>query len=275
MANKRIERTTVEQSAQRYFGSPDNRRIQRNAEAIWRLIGADNRFCCHGRAVSLAEGTNENIPLQASLAHLQGIGICDSVPAADVHARRLALRMLGLQVERLEIFRGQGQPLTEARSVIAQTALPEDLSCISIDEQTSSAELSALDAFTQEHGASLPMASFLLAKGRRSVCYLARDRAGNIVGSCAAGAHFQPGHRCSDEAFWGMLATRDDRRGQGIAVYLGATAMLAMAERHGFETFLTAVKQGNTASERVCTKLGLQPNGTCALFAIDPTFFTR
>jgi hypothetical protein len=44
-----------------YFGSSDNQRIQRNAEAIWELVRNDPRYCCHGRAVSLAEGFEENI----------------------------------------------------------------------------------------------------------------------------------------------------------------------------------------------------------------------
>ncbi len=47
----------------------DNQRIQRNAEAIWELIKDDPRYCCHGRAVSLAEGFEENIQLQASLLY--------------------------------------------------------------------------------------------------------------------------------------------------------------------------------------------------------------
>ena len=40
-------------------------------------IKDDPRYCCHGRAVSLSEGFEENIQLQASLALLQGVGICD------------------------------------------------------------------------------------------------------------------------------------------------------------------------------------------------------
>ena len=72
-----------------------------------------------------------------------------------------------------------------------------------------------------------------------------------------------------------MLATREDRRGQGIALLLGALCMLAMNERHGFDKFFTAVKKGNTPSERLCAKLGLKPNDTSAVFAIDPDFFVE
>jgi RimJ/RimL family protein N-acetyltransferase len=70
-----------------------------------------------------------------------------------------------------------------------------------------------------------------------------------------------------------MLATREDWRGQGIALLLGALCMLSMNERHGFDKFFTCVKKGNIPSERLCIKLGLKPDGNSAVFAIDPDFF--
>jgi RimJ/RimL family protein N-acetyltransferase len=119
------------------------------------------------------------------------------------------------------------------------------------------------------------MESFLLKPGTRSACIAALDGDGHVVGTTAAGAHFHRNHARCDEAFWGMLATREDRRGRGIALLLGALCMLAMNERHGFDKFLTCVKKGNTPSERLCAKLGLKPNNTSAVFAIDPDFFAE
>ena len=256
-----------------YFGSSDNQHIQRNAEAIWELIRNDPRYCCHGRAVSLAEGLEKNIQLQASLALLQGVGICDSVPSWHLEYRRSALEKLGLKVERLEVFRGGNHTVISARSVVSARNLPEDLELVYIDECTSKSVVQGIDVFTQCHGASLPMESLLLKPGTRSVCLAALDGDGNVVGTSAAGAHFHSSHARCDEAFWGMLATREDRRGQGIALLLGALCMLAMNERHGFEKFFTAVKKGNTPSEGLCAKLGLKPNDTSVVIAIDPDFF--
>ena len=258
-----------------YFGSSDNQRIQRNAEAIWELIKDDPRFCCHGRAVSLAEGSEENIQLQASLSLLQGVGICDSVPSWHVEYRRSALENSGLKVEQMEIFRGGDHTIASARSVVSARNLPEDLELLYMDEYTSKSVLHEIDAFTQHHGASLPMESFLLKPGTRSACITALDSDGKVVGTSAAGAHFHKNHARSGEAFWGMLATREDRRGQGIALRLGALCMLAMNERHGFDKFFTCIKKGNTPSERLCTKLGLKPDHTSAVFAIDPDFFAE
>ncbi len=241
--------------------------------SILDLIRNDPRFCCHGRAVSLAEGFEENIQLQASLALLQGVGICDSVPVWHIEYRRSALENLGLKVEQMEIYRGDNHTITSARSLVSTRNLPEDLELIYIDEDTSKSVLQGIDAFTQYHGTSLPMASFLLKPGTRSECLAALDSDGNVIGTSAAGMHFHRNHARCDEAFWGMLATREDRRGQGIALLLGALCMLAMNERHGFDKFFTCVKKGNTPSERLCSKLGLKPNDTSAVFAINPDFF--
>ena len=264
----------MKQGKYAYFGSSDNQRIQRNAEAIWDLIKNDPRYCCHGRAVSLAEESKENIQLQASLSLLQGIGICDSVSPSNIDFRRSELEKLGLQVEQMEIFLGGSHTITSARSVVSARKLPGDLKLLYIDEDTPKSVLQKIDAFTQHYGASLPMESFLIKPGTRSICIAALDGDGNVVGTSAAGAHFHQNHARCDEAFWGMLATHEDRRGQGIALLLGALCMLAMHERHGFDKFFTCIKRGNTPSERLCTNLGLKPNGTSAVFSIDPDFFS-
>ena len=206
---------------------------------------------------------------------LQGVGICDSVPSWHIEYRSSALEKLGLKVEQLEIFRGGNHTITSARSIVSARNLPEDLELLYIDEYTSKSVLQRIDAFTQYHGASLPMESFLLKPGTRSVCVATLDGDGKVVGTSAAGAHFHRNHSRCDEAFWGMLATREDRRGQGIALLLGALCMLAMNERHGFDKFITCVKKGNTPSERLCAKLGLKPNDTSVVFAIDPDFFAE
>jgi hypothetical protein len=54
-----------------------------------------------------------------------------------------------------------------------------------------------------------------------------------------------------------MLATREDRRGQRIALLLGAQAIIHMWERHGARGFMTGVRADNASSQALCTKLGL------------------
>jgi hypothetical protein len=192
--------------------------------------------------VSLAEGFKENIKLQASLSLLQGVGICDSVPPRHINYHRSALEKLGLKVEQMEIFRGGSHTMTSARSVVSSRNLPEDIKLLYKDKSTSKPVLKEIDAFAQRHGASLPMESFLLKPGMRRVCNAALDGEGNVVGTTAAGAHFHRDDARNDEAFWGLLATREDRRGKGIALLLGALCVLAMSKRHRFDKFFTCVK---------------------------------
>ena len=113
-------------------------------------------------------------------------GICDSVSSSDIDSRRAALEKLGLKVERMEIFRGGNHTITSARSVVSARNLPEDLELLYLDESTSKSVLRKIDTFTQYHGASLPMESFLIKPGTRSVSIAALDGDGNVVGTSAA-----------------------------------------------------------------------------------------
>ena len=46
--------------------------------------------------------------------------------------------------------------------------------------------------------------------------------------------------------------------------------MLEMAQRYGFTRFFTGIELGNTASEVVCTRLGLTLTDTSTLSVADP-----
>ena len=68
-----------------------------------------------------------------------------------------------------------------------------------------------------------------------------------------------------------MLATREDQRGRGLSITLGAAVMVEMANRYGYTDFFTGVTPGNTPSEAVCTRMGLFDENTLILSAVDPT----
>jgi len=68
-----------------------------------------------------------------------------------------------------------------------------------------------------------------------------------------------------------MLATRPDRKGQRLALILGAMAMREMHVRYGIRRFFTGVQPGNAPSEAVCTRMGLRPKGRATLTVVDPT----
>ena len=54
-----------------------------------------------------------------------------------------------------------------------------------------------------------------------------------------------------------MLATHPDWRGKGLSVVLGSLLLEQMHKEFGFTLFYTGIEPGNTASEAVCSKIGL------------------
>ena len=54
-----------------------------------------------------------------------------------------------------------------------------------------------------------------------------------------------------------MLATREDRRGEKIALQLGAMAIEHMWVNEGARGFITGVRQDNRSSQALCGRLGV------------------
>ena len=253
------------------FGAPPLQAVQRRAAALWTLVEGDPRWSCHGRAVGLADpGT---VAEQAALARLQGVGPAEGVPLAGIPARRAALEAEGLRTDAFRDWRGGDAAATAAEAAIAARPLPADLALVSVDAETPGEALAALDALTAACGVLLPMGAFLRGLRRPAVCLVARDREGRAVAASAAVAQFHPDHPRGGEAWWGMLATDSGRRREGLALALGARSLLAMRARHGIARVFTGIREGNAASERVCTALGLAPSEAGVVIAIDPAAF--
>jgi len=253
-----------------FFGTPDQQTVQRRAANIWQLLRDDPDYSCHGRAVALSEFTPENLPQQLALARLQGVGACEGLTADTIADRRAALRAEGLQTDEFVSWAGGEQAVAAARAVCAARQLAPDLDLVSVDENTPADDLAQLDALTHSCGVLLPMGTFLRGRERPAVCLFARDRGGRIVATSASIAQFHPDSRKGDIAWWGMLATDEDRRGEGSALVMGALSLIAMHERYGFNRFFTGIRQDNLPSEKLCSKLGLRNNGNLVLLAIDP-----
>ena len=70
-----------------------------------------------------------------------------------------------------------------------------------------------------------------------------------------------------------MLATREDRRGERIALLLGAQAIVHMWERHGARGFMTGVRADNAPSQTLCKKLGVCATDWIYASCIDREMF--
>ncbi len=119
----------------------------------------------------------------------------------------------------------------------------------------------------------LPMERFVRGQARPSVYLAALDADGRPVAHASSSGAYHASTPNGLEAHWGMLATLPERRGQGLAAYLGALAMVRMYQLHGYTVFSTGIREGNIPSERLCASLGLRATQSSILLSIDPAAF--
>ncbi len=256
------------------FGSDTQQTMMRKAHALWLLLKDDKRFQCHGRVVGLNAAECDDIGIHTALARLQGVAAINETPTTAAPKYRQKLEAMGFTTDQFETWAGGAAALKASRAAVQNTRLLPELSVVPVGAQTPAKSLLALGDFTQSCDVLLPMGAFMRGFERPSVCLFAQDATGQPVGSAAAVAARHPNSQNADHAWWGMLATDKKRRGEGIARQLGARAMLAMHEQHGFNAFFTGIRKGNTASERLCAQLDLRPTGACVVVAMDPTTFS-
>ncbi|MCL5777804.1 GNAT family N-acetyltransferase [Limibaculum sp. FT325] len=257
-----------------FFGNPDQRALLARARAMRSLTSGDARFSFYGRQVSLTTHAADAPKIVAALARLQGAASCIYVPGEAAEGFRAAIAARGMKTDEFRVLHGAADAVAASRAVMASQALPDDLAVTEIGPDTPGDFLEAVSRLTDACGVLLPMGSVMRGTEKPSVCLVACEPGGAPVATAASVALNHPDGAFPDDAWWGMLATRADRRGQGIARILGAMALVAMHERHGFPGFMTGVREGNTASERLCAQLGVVPSDYRVIVAIDPESFS-
>jgi len=253
------------------FGTPDQKALLRRGRAMFELLKDDPRYTYYGRTVGIALPTDANIAMLRALASLQGAGHYAAVPLDQAPALAATLAGLGLSVSTYHSWTGQQSALDAAARVLAQYSLPADLRVITITESSPHEDLQKLAQIAALTSVLPPIGAILRGQLRPGVGLVAVDAQGMPV-SCAAGAQvYHPDHpSLGSQAWWGMLSTHPDRRGQRIALILGAMAMQAQHSRFGHSDFMTGIQPGNTPSEALCAKLGLAPNGMTTVTVVDP-----
>ncbi|WP_238367535.1 GNAT family N-acetyltransferase [Mesobacterium pallidum] len=254
------------------FGSAGQQQLEYRAHALFELLKDDPLYACHGRAVAVNGRRGETVQRQIRLARVQGVGPGDCVPEDEVAERVATLEAAGLAIDRYAHWRGEAEAIAAARAVLRDRSLPGDLTVTRVTPDTPVEDLRDLDQFAQDCEVLLPSGPFLRGVARPASVLFARDGAGQIVTMAASVAQFHPDSPEGRTVWWGMLATRPDRRGEGLSLWLGAQALVDMADR-GYTGFQTGIRAGNTPSERLCTRLGLGPLNAQDIIAIDPASF--
>lgn len=257
-----------------FHGSRDQQSVQRKAAALWALVRDDLRFGSHGRAIAVAYSVSALLEAQIALTRLVGASACEFVPTEAAGEYVSKLEDAGLKTDTFQNWQTGPDALNAARNVIKSRPLADDLELVSVSPQSPPGDLAALNTLTQSCGVLLPNGAFMRGQERPAVCIFVRDRQGTPVCTSAAVTMFHPDHPLGKQSWWGMLATHPNRRGEGLALNLGAQSMLAQHERFGNESFFTGIREGNTASENLCTKLGLAPSGHTIVVAIEPSAFS-
>lgn len=255
-----------------YFGSDHQQALLRRGRALYALTRDDPRFGYYGRLVSLTTPDDGDLDLLCHLIALQGAASYTAVPNADVPALTRRIEARGLAVNLYRRWTGGETALAAAAGIARGIPLPADLTLHRIDADAPPQHLAQLADVALTCSVLPPAGGVLRGQIKPGAGLVAVDADNRAV--CCAGAaalNHRDHPTLGAETWWGMLATHPDRRGQKLALSLGAYVMRDMHHRFGRTRFMTGIQPGNTASEAVCARMGLAPDGSSILNVVDPT----
>ncbi len=258
-----------------YFGSADQQAMSRRGEALFRMVHHDPRYSWYGRNVALADFEQGGVDVLADLTRIQGAAVSYRVPRDKIASVCEALEAKGLRSDWMGFCYSEdsGSP-DRARALLNDVLLPSDVTVTRLAADSGDVDVTDLGEVALESGVLPPPASVLRGEARQGVVLLARDAEGRAIACAAAIETFHPEGTMGDHGWWGMLATRPERRGEKIALHLGARAMATMSEEAGLTRFVTGIRDDNAASLKLCAQLGVRPSPYVIAMAMDPSAFS-
>ncbi len=240
-----------------FFGSPEKIALMRRSASLWSLLRDSPRYAYYGRLVALSDPANDTSEILSSLARLQGASVCYYFPKAEVAELFADLEHRGFSTDRHEHYWGGETAFRASKKLLDKYRIADDLS-ISILNAETPQKLVADTATLCESCEVMPIPGAIM-RGRvlRGINLVATDNTGGPVAT--ASSFFIHHANCirATDVFWGALATREDRRGEKIALLLGAKAIVHMWENEGARGFITGVRADNLSSQALCNKLGV------------------
>lgn len=239
------------------FGSPDKIALMKRSAALWSLLKENPRFAYYGRTVALSDPGEDISEILIALARLQGAAVAYYVPkgSADILFRDLEER--GFSTDRHEHYWGGRAAYEASQATLAEHELPADLIVSALDGNTPTDVVAAVAELCQSCDVMPVPGAIMRGRARRGINLIASDGDGRPVASASSFAMHHPSSPHANDVFWGMLATRPDRRGEKIALLLGARTIVHMWENEGARGFMTGVRKDNLSSQALCTKLGV------------------
>jgi len=255
-----------------YFGTDAQKAVLRRGRVVYELVKDDPRCTYYGRGVGVMTLEDAQVDLFDALITLQGTSSIARVAPAAMAGVRARAEAKGLSVTIYERWTSGDRAVGAAREVVSATPFPKGLSAVELGPESPNALFEGLAQLAAACGVMLPSMAVLRGTLRPGVCLVAVTENGACV-SCAAGAAFAHGAHptMGHEAWWGMLATAPPWRGRRLALLLGARTILSLRDKLPDCTIITGVQNGNAASEAVCAKLGLAPDGDQVATHVDPS----
>lgn len=257
-----------------YVGSPERINLARRSASLWHLLRDNPRYAYYGRLVALSDPAQDTVDILSALAKLQGAAVAYFYPAKAAKRLFAQLEDRGLATDRHEHFWGGEAALTASRRAQRNLALPADLTIFAIDPDTPHELVRAVAELCQSCDVMPVPGSIMRGQGRIGICLVAIDQDRRPVATASSYMIHHASSPRAKDAFWGMLATREDRRGEGIALLLGAQAIVHMWECHGARGFMTGVRADNLSSQALCNKLGVTASDWIYASCIDKEIFT-
>lgn len=256
-----------------YFGSTDRIALARRSASLWRLLRNDPRYAYYGRLVALSDPGGDAADLLLALAKLQGASVAYFYPADDAQSLFAQLEGSGLATDRHEHYWGGEAALAASRVALQAHLLPVDLKVSALGPDTPAELVRDVADLCQSCDVMPVPGSVMRGQTRDGICLVATDQDGRAVASASSFMLHHPSSPRAKDAFWGMLATRKDRRGERIALLLGAQAIIHMWERHGARGFMTGVRADNPSSQALCNRLGVTASNWIYASCMDKEVF--
>lgn len=257
----------------RFFGSEAQRRMQWIAHELSPLLRDDLAYGTEGRMWGIDGPTLADAEKVASLASLQGATVNHYVPKtrearfAEEYAER------GFANDRWDQFMGRRECVEICSDFIADFKLPDRYELHLIGPETPKRILDALEETAAAYGVLPPMTPVMFGQMRHAAYFCLEAPDGGVAACAGACLRNHPESRFGKASWWGMLATREQERGQSLSLYLGALAATHMHENFGVEEFYTGVRSDNAVSRHVCQKLGVRDSKYACLAILDPSSF--
>jgi Acetyltransferase (GNAT) family len=256
-----------------HFGSREKIALARRSASLWRLLRENPRYAYYGRLVALSDPGEDTVEILSAMAKLQGAAISYFYPAQSAKSLFAQLEERGLTTDRHEHFWGGDAAFAASRRAQEDLALPADLRMSAIDASTPRELVREVAELCQSCDVMPVPGSIMRGQAARGICLVAIDRDHRPVATASSYMIHHPSSPRAKDAFWGMLATREDRRGEKIALLLGAQAIIHMWNRHGARGFMTGVRADNLSSQALCNKLGVAASEWIIASCIDKDVF--